>query len=168
VADEPIAAADAFDVLFAAEFAAIARAVFLVTGDLAVAEEIAQEAFARAWSRWHRVSKLDRPGAWVRVVAVRMALRSLRRDRKRALLTRGLRTTTVAEASDAVTVDVVAALAKLSPSQRMAVVLSIVCDLSDNEIAHHLGCRPATARVHLHRGRLRLLEQLGTEYQHDR
>ena len=36
----------------------------LYGGDRHVAEELAQEALARAWERWSTVSRLDSPEAW--------------------------------------------------------------------------------------------------------
>jgi RNA polymerase sigma-70 factor, ECF subfamily len=39
---------------------------FAVTGDLAEAENLLQEAYARAFVRWSRVRAYDLPEAWVR------------------------------------------------------------------------------------------------------
>ena len=61
--------------LFDAEYGAIVRLATLITGDLAAAEDIAQEVFARALSRWSRIASYDRPGAWLRRVAIRLAVR---------------------------------------------------------------------------------------------
>jgi len=43
-------------------------------------------------------------------------------------------------------------LATLPHRQRAAVVLRFYEDLPDEEIAHLLGCRPATVRTSVHRG----------------
>ena len=53
-----------------AEFYAAARdsclrAVFASTGDLAAAEDLVAEAFARAWARWRTVRSHPAPAAWV-------------------------------------------------------------------------------------------------------
>ena len=45
--------------------------------------------------------------------------------------------------------------------QRAAMVLRYLCDLDIDEIAQALGCKPATARVHLHRARRTVGQQLG-------
>ena len=50
----------------------------LLTGDLASAEDIAQEAFVRAASRWHQLARYDQPEAWVRKTAFRLAIDLLR------------------------------------------------------------------------------------------
>ena len=52
------------------------RAAWFVVLDTEVAKEIAQEAFCRALQRWDRIGRYDRPGAWVRTVANRLAVRS--------------------------------------------------------------------------------------------
>ena len=54
-----------FEELFDAEFPAVVRSVFVVCQDLGRAEDLAQEAFLALLRHWPRVSKYDRPGAWV-------------------------------------------------------------------------------------------------------
>jgi RNA polymerase sigma factor (sigma-70 family) len=49
-------------------------------------------------------------------------------------------------------------LRDLSPMQRAVIALGVLEDLPADAVAEHLGCRPATARVHLHRARQRLSE----------
>ena len=160
-----------FDGFFAAEFPAIARAAWFVVLDVEVAKEIAQEAFCRALQRWDRISGYERPGAWVRTVAIRLALRS--RDKRR----REIRMAVLdgdgggdglpAGGADDVELpvlqnaDLAVALRKLPRQQRAAVVLRYLCDLDIDELAAVIGCKPATARVHLHRGRLALGQLLG-------
>jgi RNA polymerase sigma factor (sigma-70 family) len=56
-------------------------ALALYVGDRGVAEELAQEALARAWVDWDRVSRLDAPGAWVFRVAFNLARSRFRRLR---------------------------------------------------------------------------------------
>ena len=159
-------AGEAFAALFRREFKPIARTVFLIVGDAATAEEIAQEAFAKAWSRWGDVARAERPGAWVHTVAVRLALR--RRARRR----RGLQLEVFAHhgesgsGSDESFVPVLELLRSLSPMQRAVVALAIIDDLPIDDVAHRVGCRPATARVHLHRARARLAELVRQEITH--
>jgi RNA polymerase sigma factor (sigma-70 family) len=58
-------------------------------------------------------------------------------------------------------VDLQAALKGLWRQQRAALVLRYLCDLDIEELAEAIGCKPATARVHLHRGRNALGLTLG-------
>lgn len=153
---------EGFDALFRSEYPSIRRAAFLVTGDAETAAEVAQDAFAEAFARWRRVSRYDRPGAWVRRVAIRAAVRVRERDRRRVELS-----VTAHDEPDHSNrghgnpSDITAALDALSPTQRAAVVLHYFEDLSVEETADVLGCEPSTASVHLHRARRRLADQLG-------
>src|SRR4029453_9453111 len=63
--------------------------LFPVTGDLHEAEEVVQEAFARASTRWSRIRDYDMPEAWVRRGAMNLpAARFRRRHRQLAALRR--------------------------------------------------------------------------------
>jgi hypothetical protein len=53
-----------FDWLFADEFPAVMRAVYLIVHDLGRAEDITQDAFVQLLRHWKKVSRYDRPGAW--------------------------------------------------------------------------------------------------------
>jgi DNA-directed RNA polymerase specialized sigma24 family protein len=73
---------DGFAVFYASSYRRLLGQLFAVTGDLAEAENVLQEAYARAFVRWSRVRGYDRPEAWVRRVAINLAVmvdRSLRR-----------------------------------------------------------------------------------------
>ena len=63
----------------AAEFPRLVRMLDLLTGDVHVAEELAQEALVRTASHWGRVQQLDAPGAWARRVARNLATSRWRR-----------------------------------------------------------------------------------------
>src|SRR5215211_9521747 len=82
---------EGFAAFYASSYRRLLGQLFAVTGDLAEAENVLQEAYARAFARWSRVGDYDLPEAWVRRVAINlaaMAERSLRR-RARALLRLG-------------------------------------------------------------------------------
>ena len=55
------------------------------------------------------------------------------------------------------------ALRQLSPNQRAAIVLRYEADLPVDDVARRMGIAAPTVRVHLHRGRTRLRELLGSE-----
>lgn len=71
-----------FEDFYAANYGKIAALVTAVTGDRHEAHDIAQETFARALARWPRVSGYELPEAWVRQVAMRLAVDSARRIRR--------------------------------------------------------------------------------------
>lgn len=153
-----------FDWLFADEFPAVMRTVYLIVHDLGRAEDITQDAFVQLLRHWKKVSRYDRPGAWVRRVAIRLAVEAARRERVRALLERNVAPPSIRGPVD---VDVMRAVRQLPGMQRAAVVLCYFEDLPLSEIANILRCSEATVRVHLHRARKRLAELLGEEVVED-
>ena len=144
--------------LFLLEYPAVVRTVTLMLRDSARAEEIAQDAFVQLHLAWAKVSRYERPGAWVRRIAIRLAMRAIRRDRLWALVGRELLPREPAVESGP---DVAGAVRQLPGAQRAAIVLFYYEDRPVAEIAMILGCAEATARVHLHRGRKRMAQILG-------
>ena len=149
-----------FSDLFRTEYPALVRSIYLMVGDREHARDIAQDAFLQLFTRWWRVSRYERPDAWVRKVAVRMAIRAMKRERARSRLEQVM---SPGGAQPALDLDVLRAVAKLPGTQRAAIVLFYLEDQPVAEVADTLGCSDATARVHLHRGRKRLAELLGEE-----
>ena len=146
----------AFEMFFSREYQPVVRAMFVMTGDRAGAEDLAQEAFARCFHRWARVSAYERPDAWVRRVAINLAIGA--RRRKSADIP-----SQVEPGAAADRLDLHRAILTLPRMQRAAVVLHYLEDRPVGECATILGCAEATARVHLHRARTRLAELLGEE-----
>ena len=68
-----------YDWYFRACFAPVARTVFLIVHNRAQAEDITQEALYRMLKHWRTVSTYERPEAWVRRVAIRIAVREVQR-----------------------------------------------------------------------------------------
>ena len=54
---------DGFASFYASSYRRLLGQLFAVTGDLAEAENVLQEAYARAFVRWPRVGAYDRPEA---------------------------------------------------------------------------------------------------------
>ncbi|HUR15190.1 MAG TPA: SigE family RNA polymerase sigma factor [Mycobacteriales bacterium] len=142
-----------FDAFYAATAPSLVRQVHAFTGDLAEAQDCVQEAYARAWQRWARVSEYDVPAAWVRQVACRLAVSRFRRLQ----VGRGLlpRTQSVPEV-DPSRVALVAALRQIPEAQRLAVVLHHVADLSVEQVAAETGVPVGTVKARLSRGRAAL------------
>ncbi len=142
------------DALFRAEGDRVFRTLFAFTGGRAdVAEEATAEAFARAVA--HGPGLRD-PLAWIYRVGFRVAIDEVRRDRRRA-------SEVDVEVAGPELNGLMDALRELSPHQRAAIVLRHVLDLDIDEVADRMGIASPTVRVHLHRGRKRLRELLGTE-----
>ena len=63
----------------AAEYPRLLGSLTLYCNDRGVAEELAQEALARACVSWSKVRRMDAPGAWVNRVAINLANSHFRR-----------------------------------------------------------------------------------------
>jgi RNA polymerase sigma-70 factor (ECF subfamily) len=120
-----------------------------------VAEDALAEAFARAIERGRDVRD---PLPYIYRTAFRLASAELQRDRGRGELPSDI---TASDAPDLV--DLLRALQTLPAKQRAAVILHDEEGYPAAEVARLIGVSPATVRVHLHRGRKRLRELLGSE-----
>ncbi|HXH84789.1 MAG TPA: DUF6596 domain-containing protein [Candidatus Tectomicrobia bacterium] len=72
--------------MFRVEYARLVAAAARIVRDLDAAEEIAQDAFARALAHWPVTGVPDRPGAWLLTTARRRAFDRVRRARRAAAL----------------------------------------------------------------------------------
>jgi RNA polymerase sigma factor (sigma-70 family) len=154
------ASEETFVVFFRQEYPAIERAVLMIVRDRGRAEDIAQDAFVQLFARWTKVERYERPGAWVRRVAIRMAVRTARREQRRAALERQRGEPVVDPIPD---VDLAAAIRSLPVDQQAALVLFYMEDLPVADVAQILDRPEATVRSTLHRARTRLAEMLGHE-----
>jgi RNA polymerase sigma-70 factor (ECF subfamily) len=153
-----------FDEFFAAEYRRVVGLAFVLCGRRALAEELAQDAFVKAYQRWATVSTYDDPGAWVRRVVANLATSTLRRRMRegRALARLALRR----PAPDEIALDdptFWAAVRRLPKRQAQCVALHYLEDRSTAEVAAVLGISEATVRVHLHRARSELADTLDEE-----
>jgi RNA polymerase sigma-70 factor (sigma-E family) len=155
---------DGFAAFYAGSYRRLLGQLFAVTGDLAEAENVLQEAYARAFARWSRVGDYELPEAWVRRVAINlaaMAERSLRR-RARALLRLGPPPVVPELGPEAI--DLRDALRALPLGQRQAIVLHHLVGLPVEEVARELRVAPGTVKSRLARGRAAMAGSLD----HDR
>jgi hypothetical protein len=96
--------------------------VYLIVHDRQVAEDVAQQAFAQLLIHWRKVSAYERPEAWVRRVAIRLAARTVKRERLRTTLHQQVEQQLPAPSPD---VDLVRALKALPPRQRASINVEI-------------------------------------------
>lgn len=158
-----------FEDMFRVEYPRLVRALTLVCGDPEVAADVAQDAFLQAHRHWRRIGTYTDHAGWLRHVATnRLANRHRGRRRLQGFLTR---TTPAAVAPSApaapddlaATLDLRAAVAALSPQQRMVVALHHLLDLPVTEVARTLDIAPATVRSHLHAARRALAVRLAPD-----
>jgi RNA polymerase sigma-70 factor (ECF subfamily) len=153
--------AASFEEAFRAGYHRVVGIAAVTTGDPELAEDAAQEAFARAHAKWDEVGRLDRPDLWIARVAVRVAVDGWRRRRREA-----------GEPSvhaEAAVADVVRrvwvrhGLEALSPMQRATMLLRYAEGRPVDEVARMLGRSPATIRTHVAAARRRLRAVLRQE-----
>lgn len=141
-----------FESVFADAYHRVVGLVAAVTGDEGLAEDAAQEAFARAYQRWGRVGRLDRPDLWVARVASRVAIDQWRKRRRETGLDGADR---VHVPDDVQRLWVQYQLERLSPMQRASILLHCWEGRPVAEVATLLGRSQATVRTHLLVGRRR-------------
>jgi RNA polymerase sigma-70 factor (ECF subfamily) len=148
---------DGFAAFFRDSYPRVVGQLRVLTGELAGAEDIAQEAFVRAASRWGQLSRYEQPEAWVRKTAFRLAIDELRRaTRHRGVLARlGSRSEPAAPLAEEDR-EVIAALRRLPVPLREALVLHHCLDLPVEAVAAQTGTSVGTVKSRLARGRDRL------------
>jgi RNA polymerase sigma-70 factor (ECF subfamily) len=160
---------DDFAEFYAASYGRVVALVAAIVGERQQAEDIAQEAFARALTRWPRIASYDLPEAWVRRVALRLTIDAGRRMRRAASMSirlaagqRGSRDPRDPRdpydplAATALSV----ALMRLPLAQRQVLVLYYLADLPVDHIARECGVSVSTVRNRLAAARDRLEREL--------
>ncbi|GAA1631052.1 SigE family RNA polymerase sigma factor [Actinoplanes couchii] len=139
------------------------RYAYGLTGDAAEAQDLVQEAYARAWQRWKRLAGYDDPEAWLRLVVNRLSA-----DRWRRI---GIRRARAAAEPPIPPVDppsedvvlLVRAMRELPDRHRRALALHYLLDRSIAEIAEETGSSQNTVKSWLSRGRAALAAALASE-----
>ncbi len=151
--------------LYAASYRRLLGQLIGVTGNLAEAEDVVQEAFVRGLDRPRRLLGADNPEAWLRTVAVNLARSRWRRAQRLA----GLSPRLVEQQRDADTeghVVLLQALRKVPASQREVIALHHLADLTVEQVADTLGLPTGTVKARLSRGRAALATLLVKEGPH--
>jgi RNA polymerase sigma-70 factor (ECF subfamily) len=123
---------------------------------------VAQEALAAAQQAWATVSRYERPGAWVRRVALNRASNVRRRRGREVVALR--RIGAGPEGVDDPTAGdekLWRLVRELPEQQRHAVVLYYVEDRSVADVAEILQCSEGSVKTHLSRARTALARTLG-------
>ena len=162
---------DALTRAFREEWARVVATVIRVTGDWALAEDCAQDAFAAATRTWPRDGVPDRPGAWLTTTARRSALDRLRRAgteaRRLAEVAAMTRTDAVpgpepddprALGDDRLALVATCCHPALALEVQVALTLRTVCGLTVAEIARAFGTSEAAMAKRLVRGRRKITE----------
>ncbi|GHJ46787.1 hypothetical protein Cs7R123_41290 [Catellatospora sp. TT07R-123] len=137
------------------------RYAYGLTGDLPQAQDVVQEAYARAWQRWRRLSGYDDAEAWVRLVVSRLVFDWWRHLLVRKNVVLGVPATVPAPSEE--TVLLVAAMKQLPERHRRALALHYLMDMSIGQIAAETGASEGTVKSWLSRGRDELAAALRDE-----
>jgi RNA polymerase sigma-70 factor, ECF subfamily len=148
--------------LYAASYRRLLGQLIGVTGSLAEAEDVVQEAFVRGLDHPRRLLGADNPEAWLRTVAVNLA-RSRWRRAQRLI---GLAPWLVDELRDGDPdghVVLLQALRRLPAGQREVIALHHLADLTVEQVSDTLGLPTGTVKARLSRGRAALSTHLVKE-----
>ncbi len=144
------------------------RCSYLLAGNHADAEDLAQQTILRAYRSWSKVSQADSPAAYLRRMLTNVYL-SQRRPRARQL---ELLTDAPPEPRPATNTGpedrmvLWPHVASLPPRQRAVVVLRYYEQLSEREIAEALGCSTGNVKSTAHRALQALRAAIGPEAHH--
>ncbi len=152
--------------VFANEWGRIVASLVRVTGDWALAEDCAQDAFAAAAAAWPRDGEPRNPGAWLQAVARNRALDRLRR---RATESRALEEATLMQTletpggrepdgvpDDRLRLIFTCCHPAIALESRVALTLRTLCGLTVEEIAHAFGVGDAAMAKRLVRARQKI------------
>lgn len=150
----PLAPSSTFPAFYEERLTVTVRQVALMVGSVAAAEDIAHDAFIEVYRRW---DALANPGGYLYRCVSHGALRHLKRGSRQG----GELIDRAAPSPSVDFLEVAELLAHLTPRQRVAVVLKHYGDLSEQQIADALGCRPGSVGPLLTRAHAALREEWG-------
>jgi RNA polymerase sigma-70 factor (ECF subfamily) len=162
---EPYVIPMAFETFYREHYPAVVGLVYTMTGSRSGAEDIAQEAFLRAHRSWGQVATTERPGGWVRVVALNLARSRLRRlgAETRALARFAGMSTTGFPELEPPNERFWTVVRSLPRRQREVVALHYLEDMAIADIATLLGVAESTVKNSLAHARTNLAARLEVE-----
>ena len=154
----------AFHQFFEQHHASLSGLAFLLSGDPAVADDLAADALTEVWKHWDRVSAAGDPAAYARGIVANLTRNWIRRQgrarRGLALLGLGPGGERTATPDVPAVLDVRTALKRLPYRRRACVVLRYAFDLPEREVADILGISVGAVKSQTSRGAKQLAELL--------
>src|SRR6476660_10656601 len=150
---------DAFEAAVRPHYANLVRRLVLVLGDEHDAEDIAQDAYLRAFRSWDRFDGVD-VRAWLYTIALRLAFNQLRGRRRWLGAIGRIEHRPWSDPSDP---DLAAALATLDIRTRTALLLNVVDGYTQAEIGRMLSVPEGTVASWISRGRAVLRRELSAD-----
>jgi RNA polymerase sigma-70 factor (sigma-E family) len=151
-----------FPEFFTSQYGRLRRLGFLLTGDWAQAEDLAQETLVRVYWRWSLVRRHAHPEAYARKVLVNRHRSLLRRLRLEARHANPTRAETVDLGAREQVLAVQAAIRRLPARQRAVLILILRYheDLPEREVARLLRVPVGTVKSSTNRALARLRREL--------
>ncbi len=156
IRDAQRGSSEALEELFRRHWRRAHRAAYLVVADASAAEDIAQESFLAAIRALDRFDRRRPFGPWLHRITVNRAIDHARARALRRESALSPASEPAAPDPDAISDQVLAALAALPPEHRAVVVLRYVLEYTPGEIAEMLGLPRGTVNSRLRRGLDRL------------
>jgi RNA polymerase sigma-70 factor (sigma-E family) len=135
-----------FRVMAEVEMHPLRRFARSLTRDPHRADDLVQGALERMFVVWPQTHSVTDPGAYLRTIVVRMAVRESRRPWRREYSTENLPEGSYHDEMANVQVDLTRALATLTVKQRAIVVLRYVEDRSIDDVAQVMGIAVGTVK----------------------
>lgn len=156
---------DAFAVLVAQFKGEVFRHAYAMTGDRMEAEDIAQEAFVKAWYALDKLEHAYAFASWMSKIVSHLCYDRLKKLRKKAVIQaeieeEPLRRATSNIDSANLRFDIRGAMEKLSPEHRAAIVLRDIQGYSYEEIADILNIPLGTVKSRINTARNILKKEL--------
>lgn len=141
------------------------RSSYLLTGNHADAEDLAQQTLLQAYRSWDRVSRADQPAAYLRRMQTNLYISQRRPQARRLELLTDAPPEPRPEPSAGPEDRMVLwpHIASLAPRQRAVIVLRYYEQLSEREIADALGCSTGNVKSTAHRALQALRAAIGPE-----
>jgi RNA polymerase sigma-70 factor, ECF subfamily len=140
-----------FDEFFRRSSKRLLGQAFLLTADASRAQDLTQEAFARAWAHWTSVANYEDPEAWTRRVLHNLCISDWRkRTRRLGALSTG---NDVVPAPDEDHLVLLGVLRSLHPNQAKALVLHDGLGFTIAEIAADMSVAEGTVKSWISRAR---------------
>lgn len=160
----PVRAVETFENFYERELRSVVGLAYALSGSRVAAEDLAQEAFLAAHKQWERISRYEKPGAWVRRVVANMSVSMFRKRMSEAKAIAQMRPEQAYLPELPSESEHFWKLVRALPRrQAQAIALHYLEGRSVQEIAEVIECAPNTVKVHLHKGRKTLAAKLGVE-----
>jgi RNA polymerase sigma-70 factor (ECF subfamily) len=157
---DPVDARDpqAFEVVARGEARRLFGIAYTILREPTEAEDAVQDVMVRAWRAWHRTNGFGDQGPWLTRICINRCLSHRIRLRLRRTRETELDAQAGAGGASQSDPDLARAFDALTSRQRAVILLHYYSGYSLDKCAELMGCRPGTARSHLHRALTALRE----------